>query len=134
MARQAVDRDLPRGMTGHAVAHAQIDVALGDRLLADVAVTRRALHVCANVRRVIELHVRGRRVPVHALPRQVDSPGAHRRDLLDPWTVDGDRVVADHAGPDARKTGDRSCRDAFMAVIGTGDLFRNMHLVWELDV
>ena len=73
MARQAVGRGLPFGVTVHAIAHGQIDVALGDGLLRDVAVARRALHLCADVRRVIELHVRRRRVAVHALPRKVES-------------------------------------------------------------
>src|SRR5258705_671580 len=133
MAGQAVGRDLPFVVTVHAVPHRQLDVPLGDGLLADIAVTRRALDLRADVRRVIELDVGGRRVAVHALPRQIDALGAHRRDLFDPWSIDGDRVVADHAGPDARKTRDGTCRDAFMAVLGARDLFRDVHVVWKLD-
>src|SRR5882762_8462599 len=48
------------------------NVPLGDGLLPDVAVTRRALDLCADMRRVVELHVRGRRVAVDALPREVE--------------------------------------------------------------
>src|SRR5258705_3674120 len=132
-AGQAVDRGLPRGVTVHAIAHGQFDVPPGDGLLPDIAVTRRALDLRADVRRVIELHVRGRRVAVHTLPRQVDPLRAHRRDLFDPRAIDGDRVVADHAGPDARKTRDRTCGDALMTVIRAGDLFRHVHVVRELD-
>src|SRR6185436_5295875 len=92
VAGQAVDRDLPRGVTVHAIAHRQLDVPLGNGLLADIAVTRRALDLRADVRRVIELHMGGGGVAVDALPRQVDALGAHRRDLLDPWAIDRDRV------------------------------------------
>ena len=57
MAGKAVDRSLLFDVTGHARPHVQIDVVLGDGLLRDVAVARRALHLGADVRRVIEPHV-----------------------------------------------------------------------------
>src|SRR5258705_11803864 len=67
MAGQAVDRDLPCGVTVHAVPHRQLDVPLGDGLLAAIAVTRRALALCADMRRVVELPLRWRPGAVDAL-------------------------------------------------------------------
>src|SRR5687767_5139777 len=55
---QTVDRRLVFPVAAHAEAHVEIDVPLRDRLLANVAVTRRALHLGADVRSVVELHVR----------------------------------------------------------------------------
>src|SRR6185503_16386607 len=120
-------------MTRDAEAHVQIDVALRDRLLPDVAVTGRAFDLRANVRRVVELHVRLRRVAIHALPGEIDSLFAHRGDLLDARPIGGDRVVADHAGPDARQPGDRTRRHAFVTVLGAGDLLGDVYVVGELD-
>ena len=80
MAGQAIDRRLLLAVTVHAEAHRQVHVALRHGLLADVAVARRALDLGADVRRVVELHVRRRRDSRrHALPRQVDALLAHLR-------------------------------------------------------
>src|SRR5256885_15078270 len=53
VASQAVVGRLPCLVTIHAEPHRVIDVALGDGLLRDVAVTRRAVDVAAEVRRVV---------------------------------------------------------------------------------
>ena len=66
-------------MTVHAEAHVEIDVALGHRLVRDVAVTGRALDVGADVRRVVEADVRLAREAVDALPREIRSPSPASR-------------------------------------------------------
>src|SRR5438105_6121622 len=73
VAGQAVVGRLPCLMTVDAEAHRVIDVALGDRLVRDVTVTRGAVDVVADVRRVVEAHVHLRREAVDALPGQVDA-------------------------------------------------------------
>src|SRR5688500_17452718 len=110
MAREAIRRRLVLTMTRNAEAHVQIDVALCNRLLRDVAVAGRTLDLCANVRRVVELHVRLLRVTKHALPGEIDALFPHRGDLFDARPIGGDCVVADHARPDARQARDRTSR------------------------
>src|SRR5262245_61979766 len=110
MAREAIGWGFLLAVTRDAEAHVQIDVALRDRLLPDVAVTRRALQLRTDVRGVIELHVRLRRVAKDSLPREVDPLLAHRGDLLDARPIGGDCVVADHARPDTRQAGNRTRR------------------------
>src|SRR5688572_9274523 len=133
MAREAIRRRLVLTMTRNAEAHVQIDVALCNRLLRDVAVAGRTLDLCANVRRVVELHVRLLRVTKHALPGEIDALFPHRGDLFDARPIGGDCVVADHARPDARQARDRTSRHALMAVLGAGDLLADVHVVRELD-
>src|SRR5687768_5524569 len=60
--RETVSRGFVLTVTRDAEAHVQIDIALRHRLLPDVSVTGRALDLGANVRRVVELHVRLLRV------------------------------------------------------------------------
>src|ERR1041384_3401843 len=77
MAGQTVGRDLSCVLAVHAIPHRQVDVPLRDGLFRDVAVTGRAFNLCADVGRVIEPHVRHRRIAVDPLPRQIEPPGAH---------------------------------------------------------
>src|SRR5262245_30604899 len=133
VAREAISWGLLLAVARHAEAHVQIDVALRDSLLPDVAVTRGAFHLRPDMRRVVELHVCLRKVAIDPLPGEVDSLLAHRGDLLDARPIGGDRVVADHAGPDTRQTGNRARRHALVAVLGTGDLLADVHVVRELD-
>src|SRR5215813_2330303 len=104
-------------MTGHAVAHAERYIALGHGLMRDVAMAGRALDVGADMRSVVELHVRRFRIAVNALPREIDAFVRHRGDLLNARLVRRDRGVTNQAGVDAGQTGPRSLGDALMAVL-----------------
>ena len=64
------------------------------RLLRDIAVTRGAFHLGANVRRVLEAHVRLRRIVVDALPVDIDSALPIVGDRLDQRLVGRDLLVA----------------------------------------
>jgi hypothetical protein len=130
---ETVDRRFPFVVAIHAEAHGHLDVALSDRLLRDVAVARCALHLGADVRRVIELHVRLRRVPKHALPREVDPFLPHLGDLLDPRSIARDAVVTDHAGPDAWKPRHGTLRHGLVTVRRTRNLPFDVRVVRELD-
>src|SRR5436309_320733 len=123
MTRQAVVRYLPGSMTVDAETHVHIDDTLGDGLLRDVAVTCRTLDARANVRRVVELHVGFGGVAVHALPREIDAALVVVGKLLNDRSIVGDRIVTDHAGLDARESGDWPFRCALVAVVGAGQPF-----------
>ena len=118
-------------MTAHAEAHVQVDVALGDGLVRDVAVAGRARDLFSNVRRVVELDVRLLGVAVHALPRQIDTVFAHLRDALNPRLVGRNGVVAPHARAYARQPRYRAGQHAFMAVLRAGDLLVDVDDVRE---
>ena len=133
MTGQAVDRRLLLVVTVDAEPHRQIDIPLSDRLTRDVAVTRRAVDVRTNVRRVIELHVRLFGESIHALPRQVETFRAHLGDQLDPRAIGGDRVMADHARSHARKPRYRTHRHAFVTVLGTRDFLPDVNDVRKLQ-
>src|SRR5262245_66662803 len=120
-------------MTGYTVAHPKRDVALGDGLMRDIAVTRRALDVRADVRRVIELHVCRFRIPVDTLPRQIEPLFRHRGDLLNARLVGRDGRMTNQAGVDAGQTRLRALGDALMAVLETGQPFLAVDVVLELD-
>src|ERR1043165_8240956 len=105
MTREAIVRRVPLPMTVHAESHRVIDGALGDRLLPEVAVALRAVDLRADVRRVVELHVRLLRESVDALPGNFHALLRVRRHLLDQRTVGRDLAVADHEGLDARSPG-----------------------------
>src|SRR4029077_2224949 len=107
MTRQTIVRGVLLPVTVHAESHIQVHVALRDRLLRDRTMTRRAFHVRADVRRVIEADMRFVRVPVDALPREIVAALLEVRDLLDERFIGRDRVVTDHARLDAGQTGDR---------------------------
>src|SRR5215217_398525 len=102
---QTVIRGVLLPMTVHAIAHVVIDIALRNRLVRDVAVAGRALDVGADVRRVIEPDMRGRRVAVDALPVEIDALLLHLRDLLDTRLIGRDRHMTDQAGVDAGQAG-----------------------------
>src|ERR1700682_2684410 len=118
VARRALVRRVLLAVTGHAESHVQVNVALGHGLVRDVAVTRRALDARADVRGVVEPHVRLRRITVHALPLKIEAFLLHRGDLLDERPIRGEHGVADHAGVDARQPGDGTLRHAL--VTGSG--------------
>src|SRR5262245_31403410 len=120
MTRQAVVRRVLLPMTGYALAHAERDVALGDGLMRDITVTRRALDVRPDVWGVVELYVRRLRIPVDTLPREVEPFFRHRRDLLNARLVGRNGRMANQAGIDARQAGLRPFGDALMTVLETG--------------
>src|SRR4029450_9317279 len=90
--------------------------------------TGRALDLGADVRRVIEAHVRLRRVTVDALPRQIEALGLQVGEGFDQRAVRRDLRVADHAGRDAGDAGDRSLLNASLAV-GTEQLLGQVQLM-----
>src|SRR5687768_14576170 len=67
---QAVDRGAVLVMTVHAEPHVQVDIALRHGLLGEIAVAGGALHLAADVRRVVELDVGLSDVTVYAAPLQ----------------------------------------------------------------
>ena len=133
MTRQTVVRCLSLGVAVHAEPHGQIDVSLRHRLLRDGAVTRRAVDLRADMRRVVEPDMRRVRVTKHTLPREIDALRFERRELLDSRPIGRDVGVADHARLDARKPGDRSFGRALMAVVGAAQPLRDVNIVRELE-
>src|SRR5215212_169556 len=133
MTGEAVNGYLALFMTVHTEAHVEIDVAVRHRSLADIAVAGGALDLGANVRRVIEPHMRLRRVAVDALPDEILAARAHRGELEDARPIGGDGVVADHARAHARQPGDRARRHRFVAILGAADLLPDMDVVRELQ-
>src|SRR5688572_9697793 len=133
MTREAINRRLALVVAVHAEAHVHVDVAFGDRLLVDRAMTRRAVDVGANVRRVVEANVRLGRIGEHASPHEVLTALAHRRNLSDSRPFRRDGVVADHAGADARQPGHRAGRYRLVTVLRATDFAANVNDVWKLD-
>ena len=115
-------------MALNAKTHRMVHFSLGHRLRVHIAVARDAVHSRANVRRVIELHVRGRLESVNALPGNVFAARAVRCQFLDFRLVGGDHLVASHAEIDARDPGIRPLIHSHMA-IGALHPVREMHFV-----
>lgn len=84
-------------MALNAIAHIQIYFAFGGGLRGHIAMAGGALHSRANMRRVIELHVRRWAVVVHAYPRNLFAALRIRSDLLDLGVVGIDGLVTGHA-------------------------------------
>lgn len=102
-------------MARNAKPHRVIHCAHRHRLLRHISVARRAIHSRANVRCMIEFHVRRLFKPVHALPRNILALGLICGDLLDFWIrgIDGD--MARHAEVRAGKARVWSLIDARVA-------------------
>src|SRR5712691_1529418 len=130
MARQTIVGHVLRLVAVHAEAHVVIHDPLGNRLVPEVAVTRRARHARPDVRRVVEAHVRLAREAVHALPRNLDAFVGVLGHLLDQRLVERYLAVADHAGLDAGDPRDRALLDALVAVDALR-LLRDVRLVRE---
>src|SRR4051812_25606197 len=133
VAGQAVIRGVLLPMTVHAIPHIEVDIALRNRLVRDVAMARRAFDAGADVRRVIEPDVRTVAVAVDTLPVEIDPLLGHLRDLLNARLVGGDGRVADQAGVDAGEAGLRPLRDGLMAVLRAGETLFDVGIVRELD-
>ena len=99
-------------------------------LLRLVAVTGRTFHLGANVRRVLEPHVRLRKICVDAIPVEIDPLGLHLGDLLNQRPIGRDLRVAGHTGVEPGQTGARPLLDRGMAVGADGAL-RQVNLVRE---
>src|SRR6202521_6160303 len=133
VARHALVRRVLLAVAVHAESHVYVDVALGHGLVRDVAVAGRALDARADVRGVVEPHVRLRRIAVHALPLKIEALLLHRGDLLDERSIRGEHDVADHAGVDARQPRDGTLRHALMTVFGALRPFFDVGLVRKRD-
>src|SRR5688500_11445388 len=133
MTSEAVNRRLVLVVTVHAEPHGQADGPPGNGALVDRTVAGGALDFLADVGCMIETHVGRRRVAVDALPDEVLTALAHRRELLDAGPVGGNRVVADHAGADTRQPRHRAGADRFVAVLGAGDLLAGVDVVRKLE-
>src|SRR5688572_14307096 len=78
--------------------------------------TRRTFDLGANVRRMLEPHVRLGRITVDAIPVEIDPLTLHLGDLLDERPIGGDLRVAGHTSVEPRQTGTRPLFDRRMAV------------------
>jgi len=116
MTRHTVHRDILLPVAIQAKAHRMIHLPLGYRLLPHVAMANRTIDSRTDVRRMIELHMRGRLKTVHALPGDVLAAGPVRRELLDLWLVRGDHLMAGHAEVDARNARIGPLIHAYMAI------------------
>src|SRR5687767_1472577 len=133
MTGEAINRRLALAMAVHTEPHVHIDVALGNGPLRDRPMTRRALDLRADVRRVIEADVCLGGIVEHPPPDKVLAAFAHCRELPDARPVGRDRVVADHARPYARQARDGTGRHRLVAVLGATDLLAGVHVVRELE-
>ena len=115
MTRDAINRRVVLPVAFDAKTHGVIDFALGDGHGVQVAVAFRAIHTGANMRSVIELHVRRRLEAVHALPGNILSARLVRREFLDFGLVGGDGLMASHANIDAGDARVRPLVDAGVA-------------------
>src|SRR5258707_576780 len=116
MTGQTVIRRVLLLVAVYAEAHVVVDGALGDRHGGEIAVTGLAVHARADVRRVVEAHVRFAGEAVDALPRDLDPLVGIAGHQLDQRLVGRDLTVADHAGLDAGNAGDRPLVGALVAV------------------
>jgi len=103
-------------VTLDAETHRVIDLTLGDGLRMHVAMAFRAIDAGANVRGVIEFHMRGRLKSVDALPGNVFAAGLIACELLDFRLVRGDHLMASHAEIDAGDARVRTLIDADVAI------------------
>jgi len=85
--------------------HRVIHFSLCDRLLPHVAMTDRTIDPGADVRCVIEFHVRRRLKTIDPLPGNVLTPRAVCGKLLNLWLVRRDYLMAGHAETNARNSG-----------------------------
>jgi hypothetical protein len=106
--------------------HGVIDFALGDGLLAHVAMTDRAIDAGANVRRVIKFHVRLGLEAIDTLPGNVLATRFVCGELFDFGLIGGDDLMAGHAEIDARYARVRPLVNTDMAI-------RALHSIAEMN-
>ena len=95
-----------------------VDDAFGDRHLREISMTRSALHACANMRRMIEPHVRFLDEPVYPLPWYFFAALRVVAQRLNPRVgFQADAFMTCHAEVDARETGARSALHSCMTFV-----------------
>ena len=87
-------------MTIHAIPHGQIHRADSNGLVRNISVAGGAVHSCANVRRVVEPHVRRMAESINALPGDFFAPVQVGGYFFDFRPIRRDHSVADHASLD----------------------------------
>ena len=113
-------------MAFDAKTHGVIHFSLGHRLRVHIAMALDAIHPRSNVRRMIELHVRGRLESVHALPGNILASRAIRGEFLNLRLVGGNHLMAGHAEIDAWDSGVGTLIHADVAV-------RALHTVRQMN-
>src|ERR1700722_12996870 len=140
--RLAINRDLLLHVAVDAKTHVQIDFSFGRCLLREVAVASGAVDPGADVRRMVEAHVRGLAVVVNAYPGYVFPARLIGSNLLDLRTIGGDRLMAAHADSHAGNARLRALIHSNVAkgarqplrqmhFVGVGD---RLHRVFRMDV
>ncbi len=132
MTRDAIYRRVVLPVAFNAKTHGVVHFALGDRLRVHIAMAFDAVHSRANVRRMIELHMRGRLESVDTLPWNVFASSTIGCELLNLRLVGGDHLMAGHAEIDARDSGIRAQVNTYVAVRALHSV-RQMHFVRVRD-
>jgi hypothetical protein len=112
--------------------HREIHFSLGNRLLPHVAMTVGAVDSRADMRCVIEFHVRGRLKIIDALPWNVLAPRSVRGKLLNLRLARSNHLMAGHAEIDVRDSGIGTLVHTNVAV-GALHAVAEMHLMRESD-
>ena len=95
-----------------------VDDAFGDRHLREISMTCSALHACADMRRMIEPHVRFFDEPVYPLPWYFFAALRVVAQRLNPRVgFKADAFMACHAEVNARETGARSALHSCMTFV-----------------
>src|SRR5687767_4969724 len=116
MTCQAIVRCLPLLVAADAEIHVHVHGPARHRLLGLVAMTRRTFDLGANVRRMLEPHVRLGKIAVDAIPVEIHPLTLHVGDLLDQRPIGGDLRMAGHTSVEPGQTRARSLLDRGMAV------------------
>ena len=128
MARHAIHRNILLLVAAHAKPHRVIHFSLCDGLLSHIAVAYGAIDSHADVRGVIELHMRRRLKAVHALPGNIFPARTVCGEFLNLRLVRGDHLMAGHAEIDAGDSRIGALVYANVA-IGTLHAVAEMHFV-----
>lgn len=126
MTRHAINRSVLLLMAIDTKPHRMVHFALRHRLLLHVAMANGAIHSRPDMRRMVELHVRGGLEAVHALPRDVLASRSVRREFLDLRFIGGDHLMAGHTEVDAWNSRIRALIDPNVAL-------RTLHAVRQMN-
>ena len=135
MTSQAIVRCALLLVTTDTKMHRVIDNALGDRHRGEIAMASRAIDIGADMRRVIETHVRFFEESIHALPGHVFPALCMIPQRLNSWI----RLLAQlfmtrHAEVHARDAGSRSGSDTSVAFPAfDSDFVDLMNFMREVD-
>jgi hypothetical protein len=117
-----------------AKSHRVIDHTLRYRHLAQITMTRRALHLPPDMRCMIEPHVRLFHKSINPLPRDVLTPLRGRAQRLDPRIIRlADLFMTAHTYIDTGNAGARALHHAQVAVLAEKADIVGMDLMGELD-